>query len=258
MSRSRVFDELRLALEATFGAESNEIEGSKSNSSRLDLKRSRRTGIPEVVYAESKTASEAISSLLRLADTNGRAIASRCPIPTLELLQRELALPYEVSIHELAKVAVVRKNGFEPRPTGGLIGVICAGTSDIPVADEAALMAIEMGCAVERVNDVGVAGLHRLVAPLRRLLDGNPGVDALIVAAGMDGALPSVIAGLVDVPIVGLPISVGYGFGGDGTGALMAMLQSCAPGLSVVNIDNGIGAGAVAARFANRVASLRT
>jgi hypothetical protein len=116
-------------------------------------------------------------------------------------------------------------------------------------------MAREMGAAVFEIWDVGVAGLHRLVAPLERLM--LDGVDVIVVAAGMDGALPSVVAGLVDVPVIGLPTSVGYGYGGQGVGALMAMMQTCAPGLVVVNIDNGIGAGSTAALIANRVAAAR-
>ena len=134
--------------------------------------------------------------------------------------------------------------------------MISAGTSDIPVAEEATLMAEEMGCEVTCIYDVGVAGLHRLVAPLRELI--TRGTDAIIVAAGMDGALPSVIAGLVAVPVIGLPTSIGYGLGGKGVAALLAMLQTCAPGLTVVNIDNGVGAGITAAMIANRVAEART
>ena len=142
------------------------------------------------------------------------------------------------------------------RSTGGQVGVISAGTSDIPVAEEAALMAEEMGCEVTCIYDVGVAGLHRLVAPLKELI--TRGTDVIIVAAGMDGALPSVIAGLVAVPVIGLPTSIGYGLGGKGVAALLAMLQTCAPGLTVVNIDNGVGAGITAAMIANRVAEART
>src|SRR5947209_12251540 len=112
-----------------------------------------------------------------------------------------------------------------------------------------------MGCQVTCIYDVGVAGLHRLVEPLRDLLSG--GVDAIVVAAGMDGALPSVVAGLVPVPVIGLPTSIGYGLGGKGIAALLSMLQTCAPGLSVVNIDNGGGAGTTAALIANRVAQAR-
>jgi hypothetical protein len=129
------------------------------------------------------------------------------------------------------------------------VGILSAGTSDIPVAEEAALLCRELGCRVQTAYDVGVAGLHRLVEPLRAMLQDAP-VDVLIVAAGMDGALPSVVVGLVDVPVIGLPTSVGYGMGGGGVAALLGMLQSCTPGLAVVNIDNGIGAGALAARIA--------
>ena len=123
------------------------------------------------------------------------------------------------------------------------------------MAAEAALVALEMGATVLEAWDVGVAGLHRLIEPLERFAD--EGVDVIVVAAGMDGALPSVVAGLVDVPVIGLPTSIGYGFGSGGIGALTTMLQSCAPGLVVVNIDNGIGAGSTAALIANRAANSR-
>ena len=149
----------------------------------------------------------------------------------------------------------LREQGWEWRP-GGRVGVITAGTSDVPWAEEAALLCREMGCQVHTVYDVGVAGIHRLWEPLHLLLD-EAQVDVLIVAAGMDGALPSVISGLVDVPVIGLPTSVGYGLGGKGEAALLSMLQSCAPGMAVVNIDNGIGAGAMAGLIANRAAAAR-
>jgi pyridinium-3,5-biscarboxylic acid mononucleotide synthase len=151
---------------------------------------------------------------------------------------------------------VISKHDYILHRTGGQVGVISAGTSDIPVAQEAALIAEEMGCEVTCIYDVGVAGLHRLLDPLRNLLSKE--VDAIIVAAGMDGALPSVVAGLVPVPVIGLPTSIGYGMGGKGVAALLSMLQTCAPGLSVVNIDNGVGAGITAAMIANRVARARS
>ena len=132
----------------------------------------------------------------------------------------------------------------------GVVGILSAGTSDIPVAAEASLAAAEMGATVLEAWDVGVAGLHRLVVPLERFVAAR--ADVIVVAAGMDGALPSVVAGLVDVPVIGLPTSIGYGLGAGGVGALTTMLQSCAPGLVVVNIDNGIGAGTTAALIANR------
>jgi len=154
-----------------------------------------------------------------------------------------------------ATVLVTRRDAAPPPESGGVVGLLTAGASDAPSADEAAWVAREMGCRVVRADDVGVAGLHRLEAPLRTLRD--EGVDAVVVAAGMDGALPSVVAGLVDVPVIGLPTSIGYGLGGGGVAALLSMLQTCAPGLVVVNIDNGVGAGATAALFANRVAAAR-
>ena len=134
--------------------------------------------------------------------------------------------------------------------------MLTAGTSDVPVAEEAQVVAAEMGCEVVAFYDVGVAGIHRLAEPLRALRE--PPVDVIVVAAGMDGALPSVVCGLVDVPVIGLPTPIGYGLGGEGVAALMTMLQTCAPGLTVVNIGNGVGAGATAALIANRVARART
>jgi NCAIR mutase (PurE)-related protein len=133
--------------------------------------------------------------------------------------------------------------------------MLTAGASDASAADEAAWVAREMGCRIVRADDVGVAGLHRLEAPLRDLR--QQGADVVIVVAGMDGALPSVVSGLVDIPVIGLPTSIGYGLGGGGVAALLSMLQTCAPGLVVVNIDNGVGAGATAALIANRVAAAR-
>ena len=127
--------------------------------------------------------------------------------------------------------------------------MFAAGASDWPAADEARVVAEEMGCEVSLAVDVGVAGLHRLIRPLKVALDQD--IDVIVVAAGMDGALPSVVAGLVSVPVIGLPTSTGYGHGGNGEAALMNMLQSCAPGLTVVNIDNGVGAGASAGLIAN-------
>jgi NCAIR mutase (PurE)-related protein len=140
-------------------------------------------------------------------------------------------------------------------PTGGRGAAVSAGTSDLPVLEEAVAVAREMGVAVKGFHDVGVAGLHRLAGPLEEMRAFDP--DCVIVAAGMEGALPSVVSALVAVPVVGLPTSTGYGLGGDGTAAILGMLQSCSPGLSVVNVDNGAGAGATAALIANRAASYR-
>lgn len=225
---------------------------------RLDPDRITRTGVPEVVYAAGKTPDQVVAIVGRLLERRGRAIVSRLTDPQA----RALAETFVLAEPGAATVVIERRAGCPTAlvrhaeaavvPSGGHVGIISAGTSDIPVADEARIMAEEMGCRVSMVADVGVAGLHRLMAPLGQLFD--DGVGALVVAAGMDGALPSVVAGLSPVPVIGLPTSVGYGAGGGGIAALLSMLQSCAPGLAVVNIDNGIGAGAMAAKIANAAA----
>ncbi len=221
---------------------------------RADAGREQRKGIPEVIFGETKTPAQISAMAQALLDGSGRAIVSRVPVEAQEAL-REAFATYTVQVREAARAMVIYRPDYVRRSTGGHVGVISAGTSDIPVAEEAALIAEEMGCRVTCIYDVGVAGLHRLIEPLRNLLSTE--VDAIIVAAGMDGALPSVIAGLVPVPVIGLPTSIGYGLGGKGVAALLAMLQTCAPGLTVVNIDNGVGAGSTAALIANRVAQAR-
>ena len=162
-------------------------------------------------------------------------------------------VPGTVEYDERSRVVVVRRAGAPPVAERGVVGVLAAGTSDLGVAGEAVAMCRAMGVAVVSAFDVGVAGLHRLATPLDEMR--AAGVAAIVVAAGMEGALPSVVAGLVEVPVIGLPTSTGYGLGGRGEAALLGMLQSCSPGLVVVNIDNGIGAGATAALIARRAAS---
>jgi NCAIR mutase (PurE)-related protein len=225
------------------------------NYARLDLHRAVRKGVPEVILAEHKTPEHTVSIARRMLDTNGFAIISRVPPVTLAALEMTFVedVVWERATGE--RTIVLRRPDHRRLQGLGAVGIISAGTSDLPVADEAAAVCREMGCAVEMVSDVGVAGLHRLFEPLRRLMD-LP-VDVLIVAAGMDGALPSVVAGLVDVPVIGLPTSVGYGMGGGGEAALLTMLQTCAPGLAPVNIDNGVGAGAMAGLIAVRAERAR-
>ena len=233
------------------GAASSERELSARIEIRPDPARERRKGVPEVIFGETKTTQQVLSMAHSLLEGTGRAIISRVNPETLVALRQEFSA-CTLRVREAARALVIYQPGYTPASTGGRVGVLSAGTSDVPVAEEAALMAEEMGCQVMCVYDVGVAGLHRLLEPLRALLSSE--VDVMIVAAGMDGALPSVVAGLVPVPVIGLPTSVGYGLGGRGVAALLSMLQTCAPGLSVVNIDNGIGAGSTAALIANRVA----
>jgi NCAIR mutase (PurE)-related protein len=217
----------------------------------LDLGRSARKGVPEVVYARGKSPSQVSGICETLLESHERVIVSS-PNPEHESKIRE-TLPETPLRH--AGRSIVLGDG-SPLPSGGRVGALSAGTSDLPVLEEALAVAREMGASVKSFPDVGVAGVHRLVAPLEELRRFDP--DALIVAAGMEGALPSVVSGLVPVPVIGLPTSTGYGLGGDGTAAILGMLQTCSPGLSVVNVDNGVGAGATAALIANRAALGRT
>lgn len=221
---------------------------------RLDVGREQRKGIPEVVLASGKTDGQLVAVVRAFLERNGRAIVSRIREKSIERLAAAFS-DCEVDLRRDARAAAVHARGYTRPMTGGRIGVLTAGTSDIPIAEEARLVAEEMGCQVSTLYDVGVAGLHRLFAPLERMLDDD--VAALVVCAGMDGALPSVVAGLSPVPVIGVPTSIGYGAGGRGKAALLSMLQTCAPGLTVVNIDNGVGAGATAALIANRIAAAR-
>ena len=224
---------------------------------RPDFSRAHRKGVPEVILADTKTVDQCLAITRSFLDRTGRAILSRVT-PELQAALAETFGESHMDWYGAARAAVLRNDGQQAPASGGRVGILTAGTSDQPAAEEAGVVCREMGCTVHLVYDVGVAGLHRLFGPLEQLLGlGEHGVDVLIVAAGMDGALPSVVSGLADVPVIGLPTSVGYGMGGKGEAALYAMLQTCAPGLAVVNIDNGVGAGAMAGLIANRAAAAR-
>jgi pyridinium-3,5-biscarboxylic acid mononucleotide synthase len=213
----------------------------------LDSGRATRKGVPEVVYALNKTPAQVARICEAALSSSKRVIVSTASEDVIAEIQHSLP---NVPVRSAGRAAVIGPG--EPALSGGRIGAISAGTSDLPVLEEAVAVAREMGAAVRSFHDVGVAGIHRLAAPLEQLRGFDP--DCLIVAAGMEGALPSVVAGLASVPVIGLPTSTGYGLGGDGTAAILGMLQSCSPGLSVVNVDNGVGAGATAALIANRAA----
>jgi NCAIR mutase (PurE)-related protein len=258
------FENLNEALLLSSDGPENLVEGGVA---RVDLQRENRKGVPEIIYAERKLPADSLAIARRfLSDPAGpgRAILSRTQPELRQMVQDELSsvefegktVPVSIEDHPSSRMLVLRREGIERPKTGGRVGILTAGTSDIPIAEEAGIVAQEMGCDIYSVYDVGVAGLHRLFKPLRQLAKTD--IDIIIVAAGMDGALPSVVAGLVTVPVIGLPTSVGYGLGGKGVAALMTMLQTCAPGLTVVNIDNGVGAGATAAMTANRMAKLLT
>jgi len=221
---------------------------------RLDVGRDQRKGVPEVVFAPRKTDEQLEGVVRGLLQQRGLALVSRLDAARAERLRKTLTSgPGSMSDLEFdhrpeAGVLACRTAVYEPPEAKGCVGILTAGTSDIPVAEEAALVATHMGCAVERGYDVGVAGLHRLVEPLGHIVRSGAGV--IVVVAGMEGALPSVVGGLVDLPVIGVPTSTGYGLGGDGTAALYSILQTCSPGVVAVNIDNGIGAGAAAALIA--------
>ncbi len=210
---------------------------------RVDVDRAARTGDPEVVYGAGKTPEQVVGILRTLHERHpDRAVlATRLAEPAVALVRAELP---DAVVDEVARAVTLG-----PLPVGrGSVAVISAGTSDAPVAAEAALTIAVHGATVDRIDDVGVAGLHRLLEARDRFAD----ADCLVVVAGMEGALPSVVGGLSGVPLVAVPTSIGYGASFGGLAALLAMLNSCAPGVTVVNIDNGYGAGVFAARVARR------
>lgn len=206
-----------------------------SSVAQLDLERRGRTGVPEVIYAAGKTLEQNIALVGALYARTGFALATRIPAD-----QRvALAAAYTDAVVDTGSGTLRR--GALPR-TGERIGIVCAGTSDLPIADEAAFCVDAFGHDAIRATDVGVAGIHRLFDALGDI----ERCRALIVVAGMEAALPSVVAGLVRAPVIAVPTSIGYGAAFDGLAALLGMLNACAPGIAVVNIDNGFGAAAMA------------
>ncbi len=205
---------------------------------KIDHHRTLRVGFPEVIFGRGKTVEQIVNIALRIADHSDRLLITRAPQAAYGPLKERLP---EAQWNPVAGTIVVDRRP-SPSPLPG-VAVITGGTADIPVAEEAAVTAEVMGNKVERVFDVGVAGLHRLFDKLPRIRDSR----VLVVVAGMEGALPSVVGGLVSVPIIAVPTSVGYGASFNGLAPLLTMLNSCAPGVAVVNIDNGFGAGYMAA-----------
>ena len=214
----------------------------------LDMSRKTRCGIPEVILAEGKEPAHLRSIVEKYVQSAGRCIISRLD-PETAVTLIEWARTRDVSSlwSDEGRVLIL-STGDGPERSGGVVGIITAGTSDIRVAEEAGVIAEEMGCEVRRAYDVGVAGIHRLFPIIHEM----KGCHAFVVAAGREGTLPSVVAGLVDRPVIGVPVSTGYGYMGAGQAALASMLQSCSV-LTVVNIDAGFVAGASAAMIANLV-----
>ena len=206
---------------------------------KLDSHRALRRGFPEAVYCQGKTDAQVTTILERLSAHHRTVLATRVRTGTAKAVTARLG---KGKVHEFpeARMLVV---GAMPTPRRGRIAILTAGTSDIPVAEEAAVTAEAMGHRVDRIYDVGVAGVHRLLDKRKRL----DRAKVIVVVAGMEGALPSVVSGLVDTPVIAVPTSVGYGASFDGLAALLAMMNACSPGVAVVNIDNGFGAGYLAA-----------
>jgi len=204
---------------------------------KLDLHRAIRKGFPEVVFCQGKTTGQAVKIVKRLAARHEKILATRVTPPVAE---RIAAAVEGCTYHETARMLVVERKLEAARPARKkYIIVLCAGTADIPVAEEAAVTAETMGSRVELSYDVGVAGLHRLLDQKGKIIHAN----VLIVVAGMEGALPSVVGGMVSCPVIAVPTSIGYGASFGGLSALLAMLNCCAAGVAVMNIDNGFGAG---------------
>ncbi|MFX0188291.1 MAG: nickel pincer cofactor biosynthesis protein LarB [Candidatus Hodarchaeota archaeon] len=223
------------------------------NFAKLDVFRKTRTGVPEVILAQNKAPQTIIDIIEHFLKTNKFAIISRYSEKQREVLIEKFGkeAKYDIEINELGKIIIIKEKQFDFTKKSGIVGIITAGSSDILVAEEAKATAIAMGCKVLTSYDVGIAGVHRIFKPLSDMI--KRGVHVIIVCAGMEGTLPGVVAALVDIPVIGVPISSGYGMGEKGKGALITMLQSCSPGLLVVNIDNGFGAGASAALIANKI-----
>ncbi len=215
---------------------------------KLDTYREFRKCIPEVIYGESKFLSDIIKIIETLIDKKSSIVVTRLrkdDLKELKIYLKSKKYFFEQGLNS-STILIHKKRNLVKKY--GQIGILCAGTSDIPIAEEARLVSKAMGCESILSYDVGIAGIHRLFPILSKMLKSN--VTSIVVAAGMEGALPSFVSACVDIPVIGVPTSIGYGFGSNGVGALASMLQSCTLGLTVVNIDNGIGAGAFASLIA--------
>ena len=207
---------------------------------QVDTHRALRKGFPEVIFGAGKTPEQVVKIAATLVEREQNVLVTRLALEHAKALQKKFKSAIH---HELARCVTIEKKPLPKRK--GTIAVICAGTSDLPVAEEAAITAEIMGNNVIRIADVGVAGLHRILSRLETLQQAN----VLVVVAGMEGALPSVVAGLVSKPVIAVPTSVGYGASFGGVAALLGMLNSCGSGVTVVNIDNGFGGGYAASQI---------
>jgi NCAIR mutase (PurE)-related protein len=219
---------------------------------KLDVGREmRRGGMPEIIFSESKEYRDIIKIAYAIVRRNRQVVVSRIKKNELSRVAGSLRRKgLNVEIGRNSTTLFASEKSFTCKMTGAKIGIMSAGTSDVGVAEEARIVSKAMGCEAITSYDVGIAGMHRLFPALKEMFKQE--IGAIVVVAGMEGALASIVASMVDIPVVGVPTSIGYGFGANGVGALASMLQSCTLGLAVVNIDNGIGAGAYAASIAKR------
>ncbi len=217
----------------------------------LDIEREKTTGVPEVILARGKEPEDVYTLAQALIEKKGHVLITKAGKEHFEELDKINAFK---RFNKKAGVAALSKKK-ENKDLVGKVAVFAAGTSDIPVAEEARTVLEELGCKAIPAYDIGIAGIHRVLPWANKVLEED--VDVVIVVAGMEGALASVVKSMVNVPVIGVPTSIGYGYGGKGVGALMTMLQSCSPGLTVVNIDNGFGAAAAAYLICTRITRKR-
>ena len=225
------------------------------NIAQIDTGRRNRKGIPEVILAERKELPDLKKIIKKTLTKNNEVLISRIKQKDYtKILEFAKKNKYKIKNGKNTTALLIYKNKI--KKLGGKVGIIAAGTSDIGVGEEAKLVCESMNCDCISSYDVGIAGLHRIFPVLKQFIESE--VDVIIVVAGMEGALASIVSSIADVPVIGVPTSIGYGYGEKGVAALASMLQSCSLGLTVVNIDNGVGAGAAAANIANRIKTKST
>ncbi len=224
----------------------------ENNIAQIDINRDLRKSVPEIVLAINKKTMEIVTISDKILEKKGYVIISKIrPIAIKKLIDHFKKKGFFVERgYNSSSMLIYDAKESLPANRGGKIGIICGGTSDIGIAEEARIASLSMGCSTFLGYDVGISGIQRLLLSLKEMISNN--VDVLVVVAGMEGALSSVVTSLVNIPVIGVPASVGYGFGSNGIGSLSSMLQSCSFGLAVVNIDNGIGAGIFASLIANK------
>ncbi len=222
---------------------------------QIDTGRKNRKGIPEIILGERKQLLDLKKIIKKTLSKNNEVLVSRIKKKDYsKILEFSKKNKYKIKSGKNTSALLIYKNNI--KKTGGKVGIIAAGTSDIGVGEEARLVCESMNCDCLCSYDVGIAGLHRIFPVLKQFVESE--VGAIIVVAGMEGALASIVSSIADVPVIGVPTSIGYGYGEKGVAALASMLQSCSLGLTVVNIDNGVGAGAAAANIANRIKTKST